>query len=413
MKKINMKRLLLVVIFISVILFTLITAFASLINYYRVKNANVVIVLSEALKVEVYSDVKTSDFIEEINGELIEDKKINTDKLGKQDIEFEYINEDNIKIPYKYTIDVVDETKPMISKYSELEVYKGDSQFYKDIFCGDNYDSHPKCYIDGKYDINKVGEYDVTFKGEDTSGNVSSQKINLIVKEKPNTTKKKTTKKKTTKKEENKDYKEFKDIKKEYKDKGIKVGIDVSKWQGDINYKKVKKAGVEFVIIKVGGQQEKDGSIELDPKFKENIKGFNKVGIPVGVYFYSHATTKIEARRQAKWVIKKIRWHDVDLPIAFDWENWSHYQIYNLSFHELNGIADEFMNTIKEKDHKAMLYGSKSYLETIWDTNKKKVWLAHYTKETNYEDDYYIWQRCEDGKVDGIDSLVDIDILYE
>jgi len=412
MKKINIKRLLILLVVVSVLLTILIGGFAKLISYYRIKNARVYVVLSDNLKTEVYSDVSIGDFIEEINGDIIKDKKIDTTRLGKQKIEFSYINEDNIKIPYTYTINVVDETKPIISSYSEVEAYVGESEFYKDIFCGDNYDSHPKCYIDGDYNINKKGEYKVKFKGEDTSGNVATQKITLTVKEKPKPVKeKKSKKKKETKKEEK--HNDFKDIVKKYKKKDTKIGIDVSKWQGDIDYKKVKKTGVEFVIIKVGGQVEKEGSPILDPKFKKNIKGFNKVNIPVGIYFYSHATTKLEARRQAKWVTKKIRRYDVDLPIAFDWENWSHYQSYNLSFHKLNSIANEFMSYVNEKGYKSMLYGSKSYLETIWETDKKNIWLAHYTKETDYSDDYMLWQRCENGKVKGIDSLVDIDILYK
>lgn len=412
MGKINIKRLLIVVIFIAVLLFGFIIGFASLINYYRVKNAKVYIVLSDVLKVEVYSDVRTSDFIEEINGDIIDDKKIDTTRLGKQVIEFKYINEDNVKIPYKYTIDVVDETKPIISRYSTLDVYVGESDFYKDIFCGDNFDSHPKCYIDGDYDINKKGEYKVKFKAEDTSGNIASQDLKLTVKEKPKPTKKESKSKKKTKKKEEKSTK-FNDIKKEYSKKDVKVGIDVSKWQGKINYKKVKKAGVEFVIIKVGGQIEKEGEFILDPKFKDNIKGFNKVDIPVGVYFYSHATTKLEAERQAKWVTKKIKKYDVDLPVAFDWENWDHYQSYNLSFHKLNSIANEFITYMKSEGYDSVLYGSKSYLETIWETEDKDIWLAHYTKKTDYDGDYKIWQRCEDGKVKGIDGFVDIDILYK
>ncbi len=412
MKKINMKRLLIVVIFISALLFGLILGFAKLINYYRIKNAKVYIVLSDTLKTEVYSDVHIGDFIEEINGDIMDNKKIDTTRLGKQKIEFKYINEDNIKIPYNYELDIVDETKPIISSYSELEVYEGDSDFYKDIFCGDNYDSHPKCYIDGDYNINKKGKYKVKFKGEDTSGNVATQKLKLIVKEKPKPSKKSKSSSTKSSSDEEKSTK-FKNVVKDYKKKNVKVGIDVSKWQGDIDFKKVKESGVEFAIIKVGGQVEKDGSFIIDPKFKQNIKGFNKVNIPVGVYFYSHATTKVEAKRQAKWVIRKIRRYDVDLPIAFDWENWEHYQNYNISFHKLNSIADEFMNYVKQEGYDTMLYGSKSYLETIWDTEDKDIWLAHYTKETNYEGPYKLWQRCEDGKVKGIDNLVDIDILYK
>ena len=407
--RIKKLRLLLVILIITVMFVTLFLSFAKLINYYRVKNAKVYIVLRDTLKTEVYSNVEIEDFIDEINGDIIDNKKIDTSKIGKQKISFEYINEDNIKIPYSYTIDVVDETKPIISKYSNVDAYVGEDKFYKDIFCGDNYDNKPKCYVKGDYDINKVGDYDIEFFGEDTSGNISSQKITLHVKEKPKKSKNKTTKKNS----KMVDFTSFKDIKKDYKKDNIKVGIDVSKWQGQINYKKVKHSGVEFVIIKVGGQDGINGEYVLDPNFKSNIKGFNKQKIPVGVYFYSHANSKDEAIKQAKWVVDQVKRYDISLPIVFDWENWDSYQQYKLSFHNLNNIADEFMSYIKDKDYKPMLYGSKSYLETIWDTNKKDIWLADYTKYTDYSGSHKLWQLCDDGKVNGINNYVDIDLLYE
>ena len=112
--KINMKRLLIVVVVITILLSFVIYGFIKVISYYRVKNAEKIVVLSDNMKTEVYSDVKINDFIEEINGDLIENTKIDTTKVGKKKIEFEYINEDKIKVPYSYTIEVVDETKRLM-----------------------------------------------------------------------------------------------------------------------------------------------------------------------------------------------------------------------------------------------------------------------------------------------------------
>lgn len=85
----------------------------------------------------------------------------------------------------------------------------------------------------------------------------------------------------------------------------------------------------------------------------------------------------------------------------------------NVSLYKFNEIADSFLEEIEKNDYMPMLYSSKNYLENIWDSGKYKVWLAHYTDKTNYEGEYYIWQMCSDGRIDGINGDVDIDILYK
>ena len=115
----------------------------------------------------------------------------------------------------------------------------------------------------------------------------------------------------------------------------------------------------------------------------------------------------------AEWVIKALDGEELDLPVVFDWENWSKWQEYKLSFHDINEIADTFMKTIEKAGYKGMLYSSKFYLENIWENkNDYPVWLAHYTNETNYKGKYKIWQMCNDGVIDGINGDVDIDIMY-
>ena len=407
MKKINKKRLIFIIIISTLLLIFLFALIKYAYNKYRIAHATVKIVLIDDLTVDVYKEVDTNYFIRSINGKVLNNKKIDTSTLGEKVIEFTYLNDENIKIPYKYKIEVKDKTTPLITKYKKVYAEVGEEDFYKDIFCGDNYDNKPKCYVEGEYDINNEGTYNITFIGKDSSNNISSNNMELIVREKSS------SKSTTTSKPNLSNGTNYVDIITNYKKDNIKIGIDVSKWQKEIDFEKVKENGVKFVFIRVGYQTEINGEYILDKYFKKNIEGFNKVNIPVGVYFYSKANSKEEAIKQAKWVHKQIKKYDVDLPVVFDWENWSSYQEYNLSFHSLTEISNTFLNTIEKYGYKSMLYGSKNYLQTVLYENKKDVWLAHYIDQTNYQGDYKVWQICENGYIDGINTYVDIDIMYE
>lgn len=392
------------IIISSLIVIIGILLIAVMYHYYRIFTAKIIVVIRKDKKVEVYEKVYLSDLIKSINGKIENDFLIDTTRTGKKDIEFSFINDDNIKVNYTFTVNIEDKTPPIIgvpSSYSVLKGYDGDLS--KEFFCGDNYDSSPKCIIEGEYDINTPGTYKLTYKATDKDKNEISQKFILNVKEK---------KQQSTNNNSKVESVDFQDIKNKHKTRKTKIGIDVSKWQGDIDFAKVKEQGVEFAMIRVGSE-DANSNFFVDPKFEQNIKGFNEVGIPVGVYYYSYADSVKKARKEAKWVISQIRKYEIDLPVVFDWENWSNYQEYGLSFYGLTEVANEFLNTIKKAGYKGMLYSSKYYLENVWYKTNNKVWLAHYTKETDYQGNYYLWQLCSNGKVKGIDdNLVDINIMY-
>ena len=120
-----------------------------------------------------------------------------------------------------------------------------------------------------------------------------------------------------------------------------------------------------------------------------------------------------EAIRDAKWVIKQIRDYNITMPVAFDWEDFSDYNSYKLSFYKLNKIANAYLNELKSANYTPILYGSKFYLENVWMNEEFDTWLAHYTDETNYTKDYIMWQLCDNGKIKGIKNYVDIDIYYK
>ena len=351
---------------------------------------------------DVYSEVELDGVIKSING-TFKNKKLNTKKVGKHSYTLNYKNDDNRLASYTFTYQVVDKTPPVISLSSLYYVDLGSTEdFAKEVFCGDNYDDNPTCQVVGNYDFNTLGDYPLVYEAIDSSGNVTKKDFTITVREK-----------RDYQGSSNKETVDFKDFYNENKTDNTLIGIDVSKWQGDIDYDKVKESGVEFAFLRIGTRSGIDGEFILDPKFKRNLEGFKKVGIKTGVYFYSYAKNKKDAKKEAEFVLKELNGNDLALPIVFDWENFSIYQEFNLSFYHLEEVVETFLTTIEKENYQGMLYGSKYYLENVFTNNNYATWLAHYTDTTTYQKDYNVWQKTDRGKVEGIDTLVDLDILYK
>lgn len=396
-------KIFILIILIAIVLF-LIFGLKPVINYFQVKYAKIEITLKDDLTIKFTEEKHVSDFITSINGKIVDDYIIDSTKIGEKEVKFEFVNDDGIKVPYKYTIKIIDDIPPVIWLNNSYSITVGNNvDLVSKILCGDNEDGNPKRTIEGEYDYNTVGSYPLVFKATDRSGNTTEKKFTLNVKEKqPNTPKPDTPK----------TYTYFSDVVKNYKTEKTKIGIDVSGWQGDIDFEAIKNAGVEFIIIKVGSTKGIGGEYLTDSKFANNIKKANEYGIDVGVYFYSYANSVESAKKDAEFVLNKIKGYDVSLPIAFDWEDWNSFNKYELSFWELTNVANTFLDTVSEAGYSGMLYSSKSYLEKVWMKTEYDIWLAHYTKRTNYEGKYTYWQLCSDGKIDGINGEVDIDIMY-
>lgn len=197
------------------------------------------------------------------------------------------------------------------------------------------------------------------------------------------------------------------------------IGIDVSKWQGTIDWAKVKKSGVSFAIIRLGYRgYGKSGAMNLDANFYKNLNGAKNAGLRVGVYFYSQATNEAEAIEEASFCLEALGGASINYPIFLDVENTGN-----------NGRADKnskatwtavikaFCKTINENSgYKVGVYANKDYL-----TNKISVgslpsycniWLAHWTEKTNYSGRYNFWQYTDSGKVAGISGNVDMNFAY-
>lgn len=375
------------------------------IEFLRVKFAKIEVTLVEDLTLPFTEEKHISDYIVSMNGRLIEDEIIDSTSIGEKEIMFHFINEDNIKVPYSFKINVVDNVAPVIWLGSSYTIAVGnDVDIAAKTLCGDNEDPNPNCFIEGEYDYNTPGKYPLIFKAIDKSGNVAEQKFTLNVKTPSKPTYKPTPTEPS--------YTDFQEIYQKYKKENTKIGIDVSHWQETIDFDALKNAGVEFIIIRVGGTRENGGEFFIDSEFAQNITHANELGIEVGIYFYSYANSNEQATKEARWVVEQIKEYDVTLPIAFDWENWNAFNDYNLSFFGLTDMANTFLDTISSYGYQGILYSSKSYLEKLWLPTKYDIWLAHYTDKTNYQGEYKIWQLCDDGKIDGIKGTVDIDILY-
>lgn len=137
------------------------------------------------------------------------------------------------------------------------------------------------------------------------------------------------------------------------------------------------------------------------------------MGIKIGLYFYSYAKNEKDAIEEANFVLDNIKGYNIEMPIAFDWESFNYFNAGQMNLFDLRGASNAFLKTIKDAGYTPVHYASKSYLEYIWLPVDYDIWLAHYTKQTSYKGDYVMWQLSSNGKVDGINNYVDINVYYK
>ncbi|MCI5688212.1 glycoside hydrolase family 25 protein [Anaerovoracaceae bacterium 42-11] len=194
------------------------------------------------------------------------------------------------------------------------------------------------------------------------------------------------------------------------------AGIDVSYYQKEIDWKKVKKDGFDFAMIRLGYRGYEHGNLELDSRFKENLSGAKKADIHVGVYFFSQAVTVEEAVEEAKYVIRHIRGRGVTYPVVFDMEPISGaHRIDDLTVLDKTEIADAFCQIIERNGYTPMIYGNPTWLSENLDLRyltRYDIWLAHYTDETDYPGEFKFWQYTDSGKVKGIKGKVDLNLMF-
>lgn len=145
-----------------------------------------------------------------------------------------------------------------------------------------------------------------------------------------------------------------------YETDGTSVGIDVSKYQKNIDWKKVKESGVEFAIIRCGYRGYGSGEILMDPYFEQNISGALKNGIKVGIYFFSAAINESEAREEARWVVNVISKYRITYPVAYDFESFGLGRLQGLTAKDITNNANAFLSYIRSSGYTPMMYASKN-----------------------------------------------------
>ena len=147
--------------------------------------------------------------------------------------------------------------------------------------------------------------------------------------------------------------------------------------------------------------------------FARDYADAKAAGRLIGVYYYSTDSNIEELHEHTDELLAVLEDKELDLPVAFDWEDFDHFQKYGMSIHDLNHLFDVFYDELSKYGYYAMLYSSRNFLYNFWENkNNRTVWLAHFIDETDYTGEYAIWQTTADCIVPGIDRIVDVDIQY-
>lgn len=200
---------------------------------------------------------------------------------------------------------------------------------------------------------------------------------------------------------------------------GVKVmrGIDVSKFQGTIDWQQVKEAGVEFAILRLGIRGYGTGEMKMDDRFTENYHGAVEAGIKVGVYFFSAAINEAEAIEEADYVLRALDGLTIEMPVVFDTEPilYDDARTDDLTPAQLTAITCAFCDRIRESGYEPMIYANSKRFTTVLHLEELEgyeKWLADYRDKPDYPYAFKMWQFTEKGIVPGIEGNVDIDLYF-
>ena len=203
----------------------------------------------------------------------------------------------------------------------------------------------------------------------------------------------------------------------DYNLNGKAIGIDVSKYQKEIDWARVKAAGVEYAIIRAGYRGSSTGVLVKDPYFDKNVAGATGAGIKIGVYFFTQALNRAEAEEEAMAVSSLIGADRLSLPVYLDVESSGQPagRADSLSVADRTQVIRSFCETMNSLGYRAGFYANKNWLNNKIDTaslSEFDIWLAQYrAPEPDYQGNYSIWQYTSKGIVDGINGFVDMDLV--
>lgn len=194
------------------------------------------------------------------------------------------------------------------------------------------------------------------------------------------------------------------------------MGIDVSKWNGEIDWDRVQNAGITYAIIRCGYRGSSTGALVEDPYFRKNMQGAINAGLKVGVYFFTQATNEVEAVEEASMALALCDGYRVTYPIFIDTEGaGGNGRADGLDMETRTKVCQAFCETVEDAGYSGGIYGSRNWFRTKLRMDALTghiIWLAEYREKPIYGGNYHFWQYTSSGNVDGIEGRVDLDIGY-
>lgn len=195
------------------------------------------------------------------------------------------------------------------------------------------------------------------------------------------------------------------------------VGVDISEAEGYVDFNKLKKAGIDFVMLRAGARGYSSGQLVLDEYFSDNIKRATDAKLEVGLYFFSQAINEVEAVQEAQVVLNLLEGYNIRYPVAFDMEYVSNdtSRVEAVSRADKTTIAKAFLDMIKAAGYEPVIYGDKQWLIKQIDLSKLTgydVWLSQLEDVPDYPYRFSMWQYSRDGSIDGISGNANLNISF-
>ena len=195
------------------------------------------------------------------------------------------------------------------------------------------------------------------------------------------------------------------------------VGVDVSTYQGTVDWAAVKDAGVDYVIVRAAYRGYESGKIVPDDLYEQNIRGAADAGLHVGVYLYSQALSEDEAREEADYLLGLIEGLPVDYPVVYDQEEYTADQARTdgLTGEQATLNALAFCERVYDAGYLPMIYTNNDWAQNMYDMEQLDhypIWYADYTSSPDLSGGFAMWQYTDEGQVSGVQGPVDLNLLF-
>lgn len=196
------------------------------------------------------------------------------------------------------------------------------------------------------------------------------------------------------------------------------TGVDVSYYQGEIDWEAVAADGISFAMVRLGYRGYEDGTLYADEMARTNIEGALAAGLRVGVYFFSQALTPREAAREAAFAVSFLEGYDISMPVVFDWEHVENADARTAGMYDMDLLTDcavTFMDIVAAAGYEPMVYFNRHQSQTLFDLSDLReypFWLAMYDAPMTFPYRIAMWQYTDHGAVAGIEDRVDLNLYF-